>query len=196
MWQALSAVAVGLIGLGGVFLGQHMSRDVAHSTQRLQLEEQRRLEVRRLLVRLIVDVRSLVDQAWLLLPMMLQFKSSDWHEWVETDSGKASAERARRLQEDTVALGLLVPDGNLREALARLEVEAVRDWSEKAVAPVSNREPPEDGRDRIDVAYEHVRLCASLLRTVEREAALYLAIPPEELPASKRLRRRGKISRA
>lgn len=192
MWQAVAAIAVGLIGLGGVVLGQHMSREVALDSHRLQLEEQRRLEVRRILVRLIVDMRAQLDHSWILLPMMMRFEETDWHEWVETDSGKANGQRAQRIREDIVALGLLVPDGPLRAALSVLEVEAVRDWPEKAVGPVTNRQPPPHGRDRIDVAFEHVRLCTRALNDVQREASSYLAT--SHIPPSKRKRlalRRG-----
>lgn len=182
MWEALAAIAVGLIGLGGVVLGQHMSRSVAQSTQFLQLEEQRRLEVRRLLVQLIIDARAKIDEAWLLLPMMQKFESKDWHEWITTDTGRDGAERNKRMQATIVTLGLSVPDGDLREALRGLEVEAIRDWPEKAVGPVTDRKPPADGRDRLEVAYGHVRVCQKVLTEVQCEAGLCLAVPPEMPP--------------
>lgn len=92
-------------------------------------------------------------------------------------------ERTRRVEEDVTALGLLVPDGPLRVSLARLETAAVREWSDKAVGPVVEKSPPKDGRDRLDVAYEHVRECRRALNEVQREAALHLAVPPQRSPS-------------
>lgn len=176
MWEAL---VVGGIGLAGVVVGQQMSRGAAQEAHHLQIEEHRRLEVRRLLVRLLVDVRAQLEQAWLLLPMYTRFESKDFTEFVETDTGRAMGERSRRVEEDVTALSLLVPDGPLRAALGTLEVRAVREWSDKAVGPVVEKSPPKDGRDRLDVAYEHVRDCRRALNEVQREAALYLAVPPQ-----------------
>lgn len=180
MWEAL---VVGVIGLAGVVVGQQMSRGAAQEQQYLQIEEQRRLEIRRLLVRLIVDARAQIDQAWLLLPMFTKFETSDFTEFVETDTGKAMGERARRTEEDVTALGLLVPDGPLRASLSRLEVALVREWPEKAVGPVTDKKPPEDGRDRLDVAFDHVVECRRALNDAQREAALYLAVPPQRPPS-------------
>jgi hypothetical protein len=176
-------MVVGVIGLAGVVVGQQMSRGAAHEVQHLQIEEQRRLEVRRLLVRLLVDVRAQIEQAWILLPMFTRFESSDLAEFVETDTGRAMGERTRRVEEDVTALGLLVPDGPLRVTLQRLELAAVRDWSDKAVGPVIEKSPPEDGRDRLDVAFEHVKECRHALNEVRREAARYLAVPPQGSPS-------------
>jgi hypothetical protein len=195
VWDSL---VVGVIGLAGVVVGQQMSRDAAQDAQYLQIEQQRRLEVRRLLVRLLVDVRAQIEQAWVLLPMMTRFEPSDFTEFVETDTGRAMGERGRRVEEDVTALALLVPDGPVRASLARLETVAVREWSEKAVGPVTNKKPPEDGRDRIEVAFEQVRACRLALNDVQREAALYLAVPPQRPPSLRaRLRdwpsRRGAV---
>ena len=59
----------------------------------------------------------------------------------------------------------------------------MREWSDKAVGPVVEKSPPKDGRDRLDVAFEHVRECRSALNDVQREAALYLAVPPLRRPS-------------
>jgi len=180
VWETL---VVGGIGLAGVIVGQQMSRGAAQDVQHLQIEEQRRLEVRRLLVRLIVDVRAQIEQAFVLLPMFVRFEFDDFTEFNETDTGRAMGERARRVEEDVTALSLLVPEGQLRLALWRLETGAVREWSDKAMGPVLAKTPPEDGRGRLVVAFEHVRECRSALNEAQREAALYLAVPPQRTPS-------------
>lgn len=192
VWEAL---VVGGIGLLGVVLGQQMSRGAAQEAHYLQLEEGRRLEVRRLLVRLIVDVRAQLDQALYLLPMYSKFEASDFTEFTETDTGREMGARSRRVEEDVTALALSVPDGPLRAVLARLEVAAVRDWSEKAVGPVTSNPPPADGRDRLEVAYEHVRTCRRALSDVQREAGLYLAVAPAR-PPSLAVRARALLARS
>lgn len=191
MWEAL---VVGGIGLAGVIVGQHMARGAAHDAQYLQIEEQRRLEVRRLLVHLLVDVRAQIEQAWILLPMYTRFQSSDFTEFTETDTGRAMGERTRRVEENVTALGLLVPDGPLRATLARLETAAVLEWSAKAVGPVVEKSPPKDGRDRLEVAFEHVRECRRVLNEAQREASLYLAGAPHREPSLLE-RARGRASR-
>jgi hypothetical protein len=160
-----------------------MSRGAAQEAQYLQIEEQRWLDVRQLLVRLLVDVRAQLDQAWVLLPAFTKFESKDFTEFVETDTGRATGERNTRVAEDITALALLVPDGPLRASLARLETAAVREWTDNSVGPATNKKPPEDGRDRLEVAFAHAGKCQRALNDVQREACLYLAIPPQRPPS-------------
>lgn len=188
------SVIVGGIGLAGVVVGQQMSRGAAQEAQYLQIEEQRRLEVRRLLVRMIVDARAQIEQAWLLLPAFTKFESKDFTEFTETDTGRAMGDRTRRVEEDVTALGLLVPDSPLRASLGRLEVVLVREWSEKAVGPVTSTKPAEDGRDRIEAAFAHVSECRRALNEAQREAALYLAVSPQR-PPSLAARARARLGR-
>lgn len=174
---------VAAIGLAGVVVGQQMSRGAAQESHYLQIEEQRRLELRHLLVRLIVDARAQIKEAWVLLPALSQFQSNDFTEFVETDTGRAMRERARRVEEDVTALSLLVPEGALRASLSQLDAALVRDWSDKAVGPVTNKHPPEDGRGRVEAALAHVSDCQLALNEAQREAARYLAAAPHRPPS-------------
>lgn len=69
----------------------------------LQIVEQPRLEVRRLLVRGLVDVRAQIEQAWSLLSIYPWCESIDFTEVVETDTGRAKGDRVRRVEEDITA---------------------------------------------------------------------------------------------
>lgn len=175
MWEA---VVVGAIGLAGVVVGQRMSQGAAQQSLYAQIEEQRRLEVRQLLVRFIVDVRAQIDQGWLLFPMFEKFQSSDYTEFVETDTGRAMAERGRRIEEDLTALALLVPDGPLRSAIGRVEIVVVREWGEKAVGPLYSKKLREDGRSPLEAAFTHLGDCSRALNDMQREASLHLVVPP------------------
>lgn len=51
------------------------------------------------------------------------------------------------------------------------------------MGPVMGKSPTKDGRDRLDVTYEHVRECCCTLNEVQREAAPYLGVPPQRPPS-------------
>lgn len=160
-----------------------MSRGAARNVALLQVEEARRLELRQVLVRLLVEIREQVDEAWDLFPGREGYDSDALLEVINGDLGKGMIARQRRIKEALTAVSLIAPAGPLRMSLLDLEHAALRDWSDKVIGPFTDKPQPSD-QDRINSAFFHLEACYSAISAVEQEGALFLA----ELPRDKRRR--------
>jgi hypothetical protein len=131
-WVPLVA---GLLGgsfaLGGVALGQHLTRQL----KREERLDERRLEQRDVLVGLIDALEHWTPQAEMASLFFGKATANDMMEWVDTDSGKALRESVRDLERILVRCRLIVTDDELRPLVMQV-VEAIRRLPDDINGPI------------------------------------------------------------
>lgn len=125
-----------LAGLVGVGLTQRHTRQLARD-QRI---EDRRSAVRDELVRLVVEVRALIETAWFLIPALGKMTFTDLNEFVNTDTGRDMARRQSQIRLSLTSLGVMVEDQPARSALEALTAD-IDSWGEKATGPATTAAP-------------------------------------------------------
>jgi hypothetical protein len=176
-----------LAALGGVWLTQRHAARLAHE-ERI---ESRRSGVRTELTSLIVEVRALIDSAYLTVPFMAKAKFTDLDEFANTDSGREMGRRHAQIKMSLTHLDVLVGDAAVAGALAALR-SCIDVWAEEVNGPALKA--ASEGGDAVaavGLGWRHTRKTGTALDSVVTAAAplLRISISDDRASAYHRLRR-------
>ena len=127
-------------------------------------EEGRKKELRETVVDLVQAGNSWTDTMQILVIASAgdTWKQSDWHEWVNTDSGREMTENARSVDRNLRRLRLSTDDDSVLKAVAIVQ-QTMRDNS---AFDIIGRAGPSDQEKRAD-AYRQINAIKSALLRIE-----------------------------
>lgn len=183
----LGAIATGVLTvigtLGGVYLTQRHAAQIARE-DRL---ESRRTLIRSELATLLVEVRALVSQAWLLIPLMAKAQFDDIAKITETDTGREMGRRNTAIQRSIATLTVVVRDPQIPRPLADLE-QCIEQWPDKATGPALEANPS-NCLPAIEAGFKHVGRTKRAMDSVIVAAAPLVQVSlSEDHPHTYRLR--------